>query len=34
MKIYNFKKKREPFYKKIKEILDLNAVKQKPQKDE
>ncbi len=34
MKIYNYKKTREPFYKKVRGILDLNEHKQKPEREE
>lgn len=31
MKIYNYKKQREPYYKKVRDILDLTQLKQKLQ---
>ena len=31
MKIYNYKKQREPYYKKVRDILDLTQLKQKVQ---
>ncbi len=34
MKVYNYKRSREPYYKRLRDILDLNKVKQKPQPDE
>lgn len=30
MKVYNYKKQREGYYKKVREVLDLNGLKQRP----